>query len=61
MKVSVLIEEFGNETLVTREYDDGGDLSDVLRACHDAMVGAGFTYVESVAAEKRDGSLVWSD
>ena len=60
MKISVLIEEGGEETMVVRELSDSY-LPDVLQVFEDALRGAGYSYVTTLAAEKSDGSLTWSD
>ena len=60
MKISVLIEEEGCETMVVREMDEGY-LPDVLQVFEDSLRGAGYGYVTTLAAEKDDGSLLWSD
>ena len=60
MKISVLIEDDGCETMVVREVAEGY-LPDVLQVFEDALRGASFSYVTTLAAEKDDGSLMWSD
>mgnify|MGYP001566062629 FL=1 len=60
MKISILIEEEGCETMVVREVSEGY-LPDVLQVFEDALRGSSYSYVTTLAAEKSDGSLLWSD
>ena len=60
MKVTVIIDDGEAETTVSRNIRDGY-LADVLTVFEDTLKATGFSYVNSLAAEKKDGSLTWSD
>lgn len=60
MKVTIIIDDGEAETTVSRNIRDGY-LADVLTVFEDTLKATGFSYVNSLAAEKKDGSLTWSD
>jgi hypothetical protein len=63
MKVSILFEYdpeevgYNGSVFLTRECV--GDLNGLAQLFADAARASGFTYVEDVAFEKDDGSIVW--
>jgi len=60
MKVTIIIDDGEAETTVSRNIRNGY-LADVLTVFEDTLKATGFSYVNSLAAEKKDGSLTWSD
>ena len=65
MKVSILFEEckedvgYDGQVILTR--DDIEDLTQLANFLSDAVRGAGFSYVNTVAFEKDDGDMVFGD
>jgi hypothetical protein len=51
----------GYEGSVSIDRDDVDDLYTLLSVLKDAVNAFGFTYVESLGAEKDDGEMMWSD
>lgn len=51
----------GYEGSVSIDRDDVDDLYALLALLKDATNAIGFTYVESLGAEKDNGEMVWSD
>ena len=60
MKVTIIIDDGEAETTVSRNIRNGY-LADVLTVFEDTLKATGFSYVNSLAVEKKDGSLTWSD
>ena len=62
MEVFVGISEGEAETTVSRSVDEanGGDIQDVMETVLQALHGAGFSWVKSVAVETRSGDMIWT-
>lgn len=65
MKVSILFEEVAEDVgyngTVAFERDNIDDLTQLANLLSDAVRGAGFSYVNTVAFEKDDGDMVFGD
>lgn len=65
MKVSILFEEckedVGFDGMVFHIRDDIQDLTQLANFLSDAVRGAGYSYVNTVAFEKDDGDMVFGD
>lgn len=51
----------GHESKTTLERQNVDNLEDLAFFFSEAAVAAGWSYVKSVALEKEDGTIVWSE
>lgn len=65
MKVSILFQEckedVGYDGMVSHIRDDIQNLTELANFLSDAVRGAGYSYVNTVAFEKDDGDMVFGD